>query len=266
MTIANMFARILFAGLLTFLVSSVAFAEDEVFPVLTAGKTTYTNAAVLNKTRSDIFIKHSQGMANLKVKDLDFQTQLRLGYQVAPPKPTAAEKIFKKPDLDKIEANIQADPRVQELEARFAGQIGEVIDRIDQRVIYGFTAVCILAYLWFAFLCRCVCVKVAAPPHDLIPLIWVPLLQQLPLLKAAGMSPWWFLTNLVPFAPLIIYIVWSFKITKARQKPAAVAVLLLLPVLNFFALVFLALSRGAGDDNAAGNIISLQQAPRREAA
>lgn len=57
----------------------VAGAE-ETFPVLNAGDNSYTNVVVTGKTATDVFISCSQGIATVKVRDLDEATRLRLGY------------------------------------------------------------------------------------------------------------------------------------------------------------------------------------------
>ena len=95
-----------------------------------------------------------------------------------------------------------------------------------------------------------------------------PLLKQLPLLRAAGMSPWWLVTNLLPPAFCIAFIVWAFKISRTRGKTPLTGVLLLLPVFNIFAFLYLALAdRLEDDDQNSGNdkVFTLQQ-PRRPAA
>ena len=99
-------------------------------------------------------------------------------------------------------------------------------------------------------------------------LIWFPLLQQIPLLKAAGMSPLWILTNFVPPLVLITYIIWCFKIVQARGKHVIFAVMLLLPMANFLSFLYLAFSESNNDsDSGPGRgVISLQSSPRRDAA
>ena len=64
----------------------------------------------------------------------------------------------------------------------------------------------------------------------------------IPLLRAAGMSPWLFLALFLPVVNLIIWIVWCFRICRVRQKSALLGILLLLPVTNILAFVYLALS------------------------
>lgn len=256
--------RIILSIFLLGFVATGAPVVDEKFDTLTIGKDTFTNVTVLNKTRTDVFISHSRGMASLKIKELDTSAQLKLGYQIEQPKTTKAEAI--KQTVAGI-TEIKEDPRVQAVEAEAFARFSEALDRFDSRIFYGFIAAIILAYLSFSSLCRSICLKVANPPKDLIPLVWLPLLKQLPMLKAAGMSPVWMLTNLIPGLFLVTYVVWSFKITQARGKHVATAVFLILPVANLFAFAYLAMSSGAEEPEAEKrNIISLQTAPRREAA
>ena len=108
------------------------------------------------------------------------------------------------------------------------------------------------AVLLYLFLCSCfngICTKTGHAPGILI---WVPILQLLPLLRAAAMKPIWFLAFLIPGLNLLAYVVWSFKIAKARSKGPGVALLLLLPILNLIGLAYLGFSGGgAGAKEAA---------------
>ena len=231
--------RVTLAILLMWVSALPAFAADETFATLTVGRESFTNVTVLTKTRNDVFITHSRGMASLKVRELDTPTQMKLGYLVESPKSPKAETFKNK--VAEI-GRMESDPRVQAAEAELAARFAQAVDQFDPRIFYGLIAAIILSYLSFSSLCRSICMKAAIPPRQLIPLIWLPLLKQIPMLKAAGMSPAWILTNLVPGLVLVTYVVWSFKITKARGKNAAVAVFLLLPVTNLFAFLYLAMS------------------------
>ena len=261
-----MIRRFLLAWMLVFAGGYSALAAEESFETLTVGHQTYAKVRVLNKTRNDVFITHSKGMTSLKVKDLDVATQLKLGYQVEQPKPSNIEKMgeaFKAPDL----GNLESDPRMKQLDAETAARISQAIKQLDPMAIFGILAGFALFYLIFCFLGRLICLKTAVPPTALVPLMWFPLVKQIPLLKAAGMSPWWILTNFVPFLFFVTYIIWSFKIVQARGKHVIFAVMLLLPVTNILAFLYLALSRGCGDDEPSNpNVITLQSGPRKEAA
>ena len=251
-------------GLLALVASYSVVAGDETFSSLKVGKETYTNVTVLNKTRTDLFISHAQGMANVKVKDLEPATQLRLGYELERPKQSRMEKVWKGPDIENQLTRLETDPRVQEIEERLAAQFLETLDRLDPRAVYAIPAGIVFVYLWFCLLCRCICVKTSNPPS---PLIWLPFLKQIPLFKSAGMSPWWILTNFIPPVFVIGYILWSFKIVHARGKHVFFGVMLLLPVVNLLAFLYLALS-GSGSEREPTNrkVISLQPTPRRDAA
>jgi uncharacterized membrane protein YhaH (DUF805 family) len=87
-----------------------------------------------------------------------------------------------------------------------------------------------------------ICQKTGNPPGVLV---WLPVLQLFPLLRAAGMSGWWFLAYFVPVLNMVAGILWCFTIAKARGKSAWVGLFLLLPVTNLFAFLYLAFSNGA---------------------
>ena len=234
-------------------------ASDEKFESLRVGTNLYSKVIVLNKTRRDVFISHAQGMASIKVRDLDEATQGKLGYQVEPPRQTPVEKVIQASDLTRFES----DPRVQELEEHLVREAQPYLDLLDENTTYGLVGCIILSYLLFSFLCRCICVKTSNPPS---PLIWIPFFKQIPLFKAAGMSGWWILSNFVPGLFLIAYIIWSIRIAESRAKNVFWGVMLLFPVTNILAFLYLALSSDGRVKPARRNVISLQQTPRREAA
>ena len=242
-------------------------AIDDVFPTLTIGNETFTNVTVLNKTRVDVFISHARGMASLKVKELSPELQLRLGYQVEQTKVSKAENVFKSANFTNL-ANLESDPRVKQIQSQLAARFGGPDGRVDPSLIWGMVCGAFFFYLFFCFLCRSICLKSVAPPSSVMALIWFPLLQQIPLLKAAGMSPLWILTNFVPPLVLITYIIWCFKIVQARGKHVIFAVMLLLPMANFLSFLYLAFSESNNDsDSGPGRgVISLQSSPRRDAA
>jgi hypothetical protein len=247
---------VLVLGLLTSGAGFAASTADETFESLTVGTNVYAKVTVLNKTRVDVFVQHSKGMANFKVKDLDPGTQARLGYQVEQPKPSKVDQVMEAASVQQVQEQLESDPRYQ--------QFADAIDRFDERTSYAVVGAITFVYLLFCFLCRCICVKTGNPPSLYI---WFPLLKQIPLFKAAGMSPWWILSNFVPFLPLVAYIIWCFKIVNSRGKHVLFAVMLLLPLTNLLAFLYLALS-GDGSRKAEGSrgVISLGGTPRQAAA
>ena len=240
-------------------VSAMAQA-DERYPTLAVGPDTYTNVLILTKTRYDIFFKHQHGMGNVKVKDLDPGTQARLGYQMEQPHQSKIAQALQVPTVSEWEA----DPRVQEWEEQIVDDTGEFLERLDDSVAYSIVAMVVLIYLLFSYLCRCICVKTSNPPS---PLIWVPFFKQIPLFKAAGMSPWWTISIFIPPLYLVAWIIWCFRIVQARGKKIIFALMLLLPVTNVIAFFYLALSGDGSEKEENHGVINLSDAnPPRAAA
>jgi hypothetical protein len=170
------------------------------------------------------------------------------------------ERVLKAPDVAQLESNV----RVQEAEQVVVDRVGDFLDRLDEPTSQAIVACVILIYLLFCFLCRCICVKTSNPPS---PLIWLPFLKMIPMLKAAGMSPAWILSAFLPPVFAVGYIIWCFKIVRARAKKSIFAVMLLLPGTNLLAFVYLALSgNGAEEEKPRSKLIQLSPSPRRDAA
>src|SRR5258707_251791 len=93
-----------------------------------------------------------------------------------------------------------------------------------------------------------ICKKAGAQPGIMV---WLPVLQLFPLLRAAQMPLWWFLLWFVPGVNLVAQVVWCIKIADARGKSPWVGVLLILPVTNIFTFLYLAFSGNAAAAEAA---------------
>ena len=131
----------------------------------------------------------------------------------------------------------------------------------------------------YLFVCLCfglICAKAGKPSPWLV---WIPILQIFPLIRAARMSPVWFVLMLLylllpvvllwvggggnlsgqilgPYGiifallsllNLIGWIIWSFKICCARGKNMLLGIFLLLPLTNLLALIYLAFSKSEGE-------------------
>lgn len=249
-----------FFALAALISGRAAEAPPETYPTLKAGSVTYTNVKVLNKAKYDLFVQHAGGMASIKVKELDKSTQLQLGYTLVEPPPTNTPARVV-PTLQDLEI----DPRFEELYEQVVWESQEVLSQLKPEVVYGAMGALFLVYLFYCYCCRLICRKVG---QKAVALVWLPLFKQIPLLRAAGMSRGWFLTNLIPPVFVIVYIVWCFKIARARGKSAFVGLLLLLPVLNVFAFLYLALSDtvSAAQEAALSRVDPFPQHSRRHAA
>jgi hypothetical protein len=127
-------------------------------------------------------------------------------------------------------------------------------------LIFAVLGIVLLIYLFHCYCFMLICRKTGKLPGILV---WVPVVQLLPLLRSAGMSGWWFLGYFVPGLNIVTQVLWCFNIAKARGKSVWVGVLLLLPFTGLFAFLYLAFSNGAAadeDDEAEPNVITLQAA------
>jgi hypothetical protein len=228
-----------------------ASAEDEQkFDVLQIGPQTYRNVTVTTKSKNYIFIVHSAGMANLKVSELPDDVRIKLGYP-DPKQPVVqtnsasywAKQTMAKlntPEVQDAEKQLK-EKLAQALEGDQTAQARQVLESLTPKAMYITVGTAILIYLFYCYCCRSICQKAGQSPS---PLVWLPILQTFPLLRAAGMSGWWFLAFFVPILNFIAGIMWAFKIAKARNKSFLVGVMLLLPVTNLLAFLYLAFSAG----------------------
>jgi hypothetical protein len=238
-------------------------AVEETFDVLKTKTATYTNVTVTKKTKDWIFILHAQGMINIRIQDLPAEVLEKLGYGKNSQKSDSAQPAF---SAKKIFENVHL-PQMKPLEEALQKNGSAQLSKITGNKTWLLISVGILAgiYLFFANCCRLICRKT----HNAAGfLVWVPLLQLIPLFRAANMSRMWFLAFLIPALPLpflhsikptyillvalavmvvpvIAQVIWSVKIVKARGKNGWVSLFLLLPVTSFFSFLYLAFSSDA---------------------
>lgn len=218
---------------------------DHTVEVLKTKTETYTNVTMVSHTQTHAFIQHSRGVANVKLLELDNDGLIALGL---PPRETEEQKAAHT-TRGQISQSINSFAANAKHELAGAGQkyVGLPAnltlpqpDRNTLLIALGVVAVC---YLFFCYCASLICCKAGAPPGILI---WVPVFQILPMIRAAGMSGWWFLAWLIPGVNLVAQVVWCFKISAARGKGIVTAILLILPVTGLFAFLYLAFSGGSG--------------------
>jgi hypothetical protein len=191
-------------------------------------------------------------MASVKVSELSPELLERLGYAAASTRQkrqTNSASVWAGQVLSKIDL-----PRFKQVEKQMTLKCRDIIEN-NRSLRFLFApgvALVLAAALLFLYLLYCYCNSLICRKAGGRPglLIWVPVLQIFPMLRAAGMSGWWFLVFCLPVLNLLAQIVYSFKIVQARSKSVWVAVLLLLPVTSLFAFVYLAFSSGpASEEN-----------------
>jgi hypothetical protein len=228
--------------------------------VLKTRTDSFTNVTVYSRSQTDIFIRHSRGIANVKLENLNPETIARLnsgnapGETGTPAKPAGGAKESETPSNG---TNTTASISYSKLNAQMRQQMMSGVAalsalsavRVSPAVVAMVLGVLLAAYLFVCYCLKLICQKTGNEPGILI---WLPILQMFPLLRAAGMSGWWFVGFLVPVVNLVAQIVWCFKIVKARGKSVWAAIGLLLPVTNLVALLYLAFSDG-NDGESSGN-------------
>jgi hypothetical protein len=236
------------AALLLLLLPGNLGAAEEKFDVLQIGTQTFSNVTVTTKAKQYVFLLHSAGMASIKVSQLPPEVLEKLGYTTPAAKVTTnTAVVWAKQEIAKINT-----PQVREL----GKQLGQkwrgkplaalsAIGLIGPRLIVAVLGIALLLYLFQCYCFMLICRKTGQRPGILI---WLPVAQVFPLLRAAGMSGWWFLALLVPVLNLVASVLWCFKIAKARGKSVWVGVLLVLPITSLFAFLYLAFSNGVASD------------------
>ena len=245
---------------------AVVGATEEKFDVLQIGTRTYTNVTVTTKAKNYIFILHAAGMASIKLSEIPPDLQAKLGYASATASKgsTNTATVWAKKKLAKLNVPQIKDLR-QQVEQKWGGQpaarlsaMGLTGPKLNWTVLGIVLLVSLLLYLFYSYCCMLICLKAGHPPGLLV---WLPGLQFLPLLRAAGMSAWWFLACFVPVLNLVPLILWPLKIAKARGKSVWIGILLLLPVASLFAFLYLAFSNGTSaeeDESVEPKVMSLQ--------
>ncbi|HEY2082926.1 MAG TPA: DUF5684 domain-containing protein [Verrucomicrobiae bacterium] len=241
---------------------SMGAATEQSFPLLQTKTGTYTNVTVTKKTKEWIFILHSQGVCNIKASDLSAEARLALGYD----KPKTEAELAK-------EAKPARPPLTEIAKAEFAQvkeyasgwryhsreKVAEAKSFLASNPQVMFTLLTILGVV-YVFVSVCfwsICRKTHIAPG---PLIWVPFLQLIPLLRAANMPRVWFFVYFVPVLNILALIVLSINIVKTRGKSPWVAFLLILPPTSLFAFLYLAVSRSAPVEMVNNDVLSLEVA------
>lgn len=219
--------------------------DEQSLAVLQVGTETYRNVTVTTKAPDYIFIVHSGGLASIKVARLSPEVLVQLGYAAPPPPKNYSSNTvaWAKQTLAKAES-----PKLKQVEEKWATRWHETAEGkrlhlppLTAKLILLLSAGFLLAHLLFSYCCQLICEKANHKPGVWA---WVPIAQLLPLLRAAGLSAWWFPALFVPLLNLVAHVLWSVKIVKARGGHLWLTILLLLPVINVFAFLYLAFSGG----------------------
>lgn len=240
--IARLCASLLVLGLFT----SQGLAE-EVLPVLQTKTESYEKVTVISRTATHVFVQHSRGVANIKLSQLDVKALAALGFSNT----EQANIVAANGGNPAVVAN-SSPSRLSAFVASLSGTVANFKDgfapqtklpNLSRRAMYGVLGGFAAAYLFFCYCSMQICKRTGNDPGVWI---WVPVFQFIPLLKAASMSGWWFLTVFVPPLWPFAYVCWSIKIARGCGKGILTAILLILPVTGLLTYVYLGLSAKGG--------------------
>lgn len=253
-------SSILAAGLA--LIVANARADEQKFDLLQIGTRTYTNVTVTTKANNYIFILYAGGMASIQTSELSPEIRHKLGYAPAGQSKAATNTavVWAKKEIAKINV-----PQVKEMGKQLGQKLKEEpaarlssLGLSRSALLYAMGGVMLLLYLFQCYCLMLICRKAGHPPRLLV---WIPVLQIFPMLRAAGMSGWWVLAFCVPVLNVVAWVLWCLNIAKARGKSVWIGVLLFLPITNLFAFLYLAFSDrlpSKHDDESEPRIMTLE--------
>ena len=230
-----------------------AGTTDVHFDVLHYRTGVLTNVTVFTITKTDICVSHSRGLTSIKISDLDMETLQRLGLANSVKNPDGIIRAYAASDPAKAGQTKTTDSgkttitvsNPNEMAARALNPLIGALKHEASSVPAALLAVTLgIMAVFYLFMCYCFKLIVQKTGTDPGFLIWVPVLQWLPLFQAAGMSGLWVLGFFVPILNLVTYVMWSIKIVQMREKSGLWTFLLIVPLTNFVALLYLAFSPG----------------------
>lgn len=246
--------------------------ETNRLPSISIGGNTFSNVTVVEVTPVSVTIAHSRGLASFNPDKLLRVDKERLGLieKVAEPPATSGRpkqnlgtNFFSLSGSNAIRLPTQLESITPERARKFLDELPP----FRPTMLIG----PLIAYFFFCLCSLQICRK-AGKPSPL--LVWIPILQILPLYRAARMRPLWFgllivqicfeiallffmpsegvwpqmllvavgILALLTIIQLFGFILWSFRICTARGKSPVLGIFLLLPCTNIFALAYLAFS------------------------
>lgn len=232
-------------SVLVALIAPVMHAADILLPTLKIGTDVFTNVTVYQMTATDIFVRHHRGFGNAKISNLDDATLIRLGLKEETPQKSAIENPLNSAQAAAAVGQVKSALATVNLTLPSEEIMRAQMARLtaNPQLLYGILGGLALAYLAYCLCLRNVCVKAGSKPGLLI---WLPVLQLFPLLRAARMPVWWFLIFCLPVLNCLAHLLWCARITRACGKGFLSALMLFLPVTNILALLYLAFSGGGG--------------------
>jgi hypothetical protein len=215
-------------------------AADVHLSSLKIGTDVFTNVTVYQTTDTDIFVRHERGFGNAKISNLDDPTLILLGLKT--PKTdsqVAAASTGNGASMEKVMATLAAVNLKLPQESSVLRAISRT--KPTPQLLAGVLAGMFIGYLFYCYCIKKVCLNAGCEPGVLV---WLPIVQMFELLRAARMPAWWFVIFLIPGLNVFALVIWAVRITRLCGKGLLVALLLILPLTNILAFLYLAFSSG----------------------
>jgi hypothetical protein len=218
-------------------------ATEEKFETLQIGTHMYTNVTVTTKAKNYIFVMHATGMLNVKLSELTPDVLHELGYKT-PEETEAAKRTTNVLAVAVAKLPAVGRTSVKNLRESIWNRVPDSQKQAltNPRLLRPLLWTAVGFFFFFSFCASQICKKTGVKDGGLA---WVPILQIFPLLKAAGMSPAWFIAFLIPLFNICAAFVWARRIAEARRLASWIAVLMILPGLNVLGLLCLTFAEGA---------------------
>ena len=225
---------------LLFIPCATSQAVDQTFDLFQTKTAVYSNVTVTTKSAEYIVIQYASGLASLKIADLSPEQQQTLGYGAVKGSQNGSLTVSAK-----AKAIVAAIPtkQIEQAWSRHA-PAGTPSLKLNSTIIFTVLGVFVVLYLFFCYCASLICQKVGKPGGLLV---WLPILQYIPLLRAAKMSPLWLLAMFIPILNIIVHIMWSFRIAGVRGQGLFTAIFLILPTYPL-AFMYLAFAGGSSPD------------------
>jgi hypothetical protein len=184
------------------------------------------------------------------------------------PKTTAAAKPVPTKEINGPEAGAVAadNPAViqQPVKAlQTLGSLSTLLTLIQQAaggLLLLLAAVALGGYLFSCYCFKRICEKAGEAPGAMV---WIPIVQCLPLLKAAQLPAWMLILLLIPLVNIVLMVIVWARICAVLGRNPFLAAVLLVPVVNFLLIPYLAFS-GTDDEEAESVAPALAPAPAVE--
>ena len=115
-----------------------------------------------------------------------------------------------------------------------AGAVGMGLATVLVCVVIG-----LAFYLFYCYCAKRICEKCGVNPGILI---WIPIVNLIPLLQVAKMAVWLIILFFVPIVNLVVAIMMWAKICTARGKSPWLVIMMFIPIVNIVFIPYLAFS------------------------